>query len=258
MVKLSSAQHEYTVFADESGWTDRFFGYGGVFLPSSNVHLVEAKLEAFCSMSGFAQREMSWKKCSKGEVDRYCEFARLLWEIGDVISPLDFRAMVVDTERNAFREPDFNCATDEDGFYKLYHFFLTASLRKVAPSTTAYQIVIGTMTDQYPHRDEILRATTGGALRNYLGPSFTVAEVERASPRHQRVHQLADVLTGCVTFAFNRADSGSYKRAILDAVEQQVGRSLTKDFLPDLRPFNIWAFAARGRRRWAHGASGRS
>ena len=258
MVELSPTQREYLVFADESGWTDRYFAYGGVFLPSTNVDVVEARLEAFCSDFGFANREMSWKKCSKGEIDRYREFAQLLWEIGDVTPPLDFRAMVVDTERNAFREPAFDCATDEDGYYKLYHFFLTASLRKVAPSAIAYQIVIGSMTDQYPHRDEILRATTGGALRKYLGPTFTVAEVERARPRQQRIHQLADVLTGCVTYAFNRSDSGSDKRLILDAVEQRVGRSLTKDFLPDVRPFNIWAFAARGRRRWVRGASGRS
>lgn len=247
----------YTAFSDESGTSERYLVFGGVFLPTGLISEAEAALSEFCEGTGFATREMSWKKCSRGEVDRYVQFASLLWELNERVCTVDFRSLVVDTRQNPLRSGEFKCATDEAGFYKFYHFFLTKSFAIVAPEADEYEVVAGSTSDQYPHRTEVLTNTVSGALRKLFGDDVKVREVQRASPSQARLHQLADVLLGAVSFRYNRYDGNAPKSAVCHAIEERAGRTLSKDFRPRSRPFNVWAFTGSGRSRWVPGSAGR-
>jgi hypothetical protein len=246
----------YTVFADESAVRERFLCYGAVFLPTGLVEEAEKCLAEFCSRRGFGDREMSWKKCSSAEVDRYSEFAQLLWEINDRCCVCDFRALVVDTKQNPLRGGAFRCTSDEDGFYKFYHFFITRSLAIVAKDATEFDLVVGAADDQYPFRDEILDKTISGSLRKLLAQEITVREVQRAHPNQARLHQLADVLLGAVSYRFNRFERSKPKTGVCDTIESRLDKALTDDFRPGERPFNVWAFAGKGKSRWTEGARG--
>lgn len=247
----------YTVFADESGVRERFLLYGAVLLPSTNVHQAEAHLEPLCALLGFSGREMSWKKCSSGKVARYCTFADTLWELNDTVPPVDFRALVIDTSRNPLRDPDHGCDTLEDGFYKFYHFFISRSLQAVDARSDRFELYIASASDQYPYRADILESTIGGAMRQRFGGAASVTEVERTSPRQKRLHQLADVLVGAVSYRYNRNDSEAEKAQIAELIEHRLGKPLTADFFPSERPFNVWAFAQSGSQRWTPGSQGR-
>jgi hypothetical protein len=247
----------YTAFSDESGLAERYLVFGGILLPTGLIDEAERVLSAFCARSGFGSREMSWKKCSKAEVNRYVHFAELLWTLNEQVCAVDFRSLVIDTRRNSLRAGEFKCATDEAGFYKFYHFFLTKSFALVAPHADEYEVIAGSASDQYPYRTEILSNTVAGALRKHFGEEVDVREVLRASPAQTRLHQLADVLLGAVSFRFNRYDKNASKVAICSSIEHRLGRALNTDFRPSTRPFNVWTFTGIGQSRWVPGSAGR-
>lgn len=246
----------YTALTDESGIGEQYLLYGGVFLPSSHVEAAEAKLEDFCRARGFTDREMSWKKCSASKVERYCAFGELLWSLNDAYPPVDFRAMVVNTHLTPLRSEKFDCPTEEVGFYKFYYQFITRSLRIVAVGSTQFEIIVASLPDQYPYRTEVLRATVSGRLKQQFGDDTTVTEVTRGDPRQRRLHQLADVLLGAVSYAYNRSHRQSEKARICATLEARAGQPLDIDFRPEERPFNVWPFGPKGTRRWASGSQG--
>jgi hypothetical protein len=245
-----------SVFADESAVRERYMAFGGIFIASEDIDAAEEFLQDFAERRGFADREISWKNCSKGEVQRYCRFAELLWSLDEGLPRVDFRALVVDTRKTPLRSPDHRCPTEEDGFYRFYHHFLTASVRLVSRRTPAVHLFIAETTDRYPYRTEILTSTVGGALKRRLGSPFEIGETQRRSPRDFRLHQLADVLVGAVTYRWNEGTRPATKAPICECIEKRVGRRLDTDFKPQVRPFNVWTFTPIGKERWAAGGTG--
>jgi hypothetical protein len=247
---------DYVVFTDESGTRERFLIYGALYVPAEFAPAVEEWLEEFCRRNGFGAREVSWKKCSRAETSRYAVFTSQFWEMNAAVVPMDFRSLVVDTKANPVWHPSY-VSTREEGFYKFYHHFLCKSTEKAAWFGQRFLIYVGDTTDSYGHRTEILEKTVNGALRKAVAANFERVEVVRQAPRMSRTHQLADVLLGAVSYTENRAATApNHKGAICAAMEARIGRSLSRDFKPTERPFNIWRFAARGNRRWGAGSSG--
>jgi hypothetical protein len=248
---------DYAIFSDESGTRERFLTYGAIYIPEDCRLAAEERLEQFCITNGFGARELSWKKCSKREVERYGHFASLLWQLNADEVPIDFRSLVLDTVSNPLKAPAFGCNTVEDGFYRFYHHFLTKSTEKVAGFwARRFTVYVADTEDSYQHRTEILVTTVNGALRKALAANFEKADIRRVVPKANRLHQLADVLAGAVSYRKNQAGRPSWKGHVAAVIEEHVGGSLEQDFGPEERPFNIWWFAARGKRRWAPGSRG--
>lgn len=245
----------YSVFADESGRGERYLAIGALLLPTRQVARIERTLEDFCQRRGFAERELSWKKCSANEVERYIEFVRVLW--GLTAAPWDFRSIVLDQQKYPLKAPEYGANTEEEGFYRFYHSFLTRSIGKVAPREPPYQLHVAVTPDRYRHRTEILQKTVGGTLGKSSGRNWQIVEILRGQPKSYRIHQAADVLVGAVTCRVNDRNPRSPKRRLLEAIEQRLGKQLDHDFLPDERPFNVWFFTRVGDRRWASGSSGK-
>lgn len=234
-----------SVFTDESATRERFLCYGGVFLPTGLMDEAERLLEEYATKNGFVGQEMSWKKCSRGQEKRYGDFAALLWNINASVCCIDFRSLVVDTKKYPLVDPSFDCNTEEEGFYKFYHHFITRSVTLVASDADEYELWVASLSDQYPYRTEILNATIAGTLKKMLGAEVKVHQIKRTSPKEYRLHQLADVLLGAVSFKFNRNDDTARKRSLCGLIEAKVGQSLDSDFVPGQRPFNVWQFVSK-------------
>jgi hypothetical protein len=244
----ASSEH-YTVFSDESGVHERYLVYGALLIPTQRVESTNALLDKFCGQCGL-QGEISWKKCSKREIERYSDFAAQFWAIDP---PRDFRAMAIDTRKNPLESSEHGCDNPESGFYKFYYQFLTRSLQIAAPGVQECDVVVGDRSDSYRYRTDILQSTIGGDLKRRLGAN---AIVRRAQPRLNRVHQLADLLLGSVSYALNRASPSAYKEQLRLRIEQLVGHDLAHGSMPNERPFNLWGFSARGQPRWLPGDQG--
>ena len=243
----------YSIFADESGLTERYIAYGAILLPTASLDAAEESLQRFADSTIYKEREFSFKKCSRREVELYKGFIGSFWSLQGY--GLDFRAMVVDTHQNPMRCPQFGCETWEDGFYKFWYQFLVESARIVASNAKSFRLVVGDKTDEYPYRTEVLQTTVKGGLSGHLGSRFEVFELGRGRPKEQRVHQLADCLLGAVTHRLNKGDDASgHKTELREHVQAKVGKALNWDFGPHERPFNIWSFTAKGQKRWAPGS----
>lgn len=249
----------HLVFSDESGVGERVLGFGATFISGGNAEEAESLLEEFAGSRSFGKKEFSWKKCSGNELDRYKVFASKFWELRDRGLDLDFRALVVDVLTNPLTREPWS-STDEEGFYKFYHFFITRSLEQVAAHAPCVDLRVAILEDQYPYRTEILQKTIGGRLKEEFGDSTLVTEVERGTPKMARLHQLADVLLGAVTYRINNRDpkGKSRKRELCEHIESRVGRRLDHDFYPNERPFNVWFFSSTGQKRWGKGSTGRA
>ena len=57
------SRNDLIALTDESGPPQQFLCYGGVFALRGVARSAERLLVEYCSANGFADREMSWKKC---------------------------------------------------------------------------------------------------------------------------------------------------------------------------------------------------
>jgi len=246
------------VFTDESCLNEQYLGYGGIFIQEDCYIELESLLENYAINNGFTEREFSYKKCGKADVDRYIGFTKLFFDFlikknnenNEWVA--DFRSLIINTLTNPIK---FGDNSWEDGFYKFYFYFITRSISYIPNVSNAeFELNVADKTDSYKFRTEVLQITTSGALKgNY--PKSTVNEIKRDRPKQSRVHQLVDILLGCVTYRFNGKDSDN-KKALVDYFELRIGTPLNKDFKPDIRPINVWGFSSRGQRRWVVGATG--
>lgn len=249
----------YVVFSDESGVGEPVLGYGGTFILGSAVPEAEAVLEEFAQSRSFGHKEFSWKKCSRNELARYKLFVDKFWELQEGEIELDFRALVIDVHRNPLTKEPWS-SDHEEGFYKFYHFFITRSLEQMGATAPCLDLRVAVLEDQYPYRTEILQKTVAGRLKEEFSDDTLVTDVVRDTPKMARLHQLADVLLGAVTYRVNNRDpeGTSHKRGLCEHIERHVGRQLDVDFFPSERPFNVWFFTSSGQDRWGKGASGRA
>lgn len=247
------------VFADESCLSERCMGYGAIFIKDEYYDELEKHLEFYTQTNGINNREMSYKKCTTSDIDRYIGITKLFFDYlvekynqkKEWIA--DFRSLIINTETNPVK---FNNNSWEDGFYKFYFHFLTRSLNLITENRAyEFELNIADKSDSYPYRTEILQTTIGGAIRKNYGDKCILHEIERGNPKQSRIHQMADILLGCVTYRFNNKELEN-KAKLVEYIESRIGNSLNYDFLPHFRPFNVWGWTSKNQERWVKGATG--
>jgi hypothetical protein len=247
------------VFTDESCLNDQFLGYGGVFIKEEFYDELEGLLEDFAKKNGFEGREFSYKKCRQPVIDRYIGFISVFFNY--LIAKYkagngwvaDFRSLIINTQTNPIQLTEKSW---EEGFYKFYFHFITRSLFNITNSyNTEFELNIADKTDSYQFRTEVMQITTSGALKGHYGEKCTLNEIKRDNPKQSRVHQLADVLLGCVTYRFNNK-SNENKEELIQFFEKTIRTKLNIDFKPNNRPINVWGWTSKGQKRWVEGANG--
>jgi len=250
---------ELKVFTDESCLNDQFLGFGGIFIIEEFYDELEALLEDFANKNGFEGREFSYKKCRQPVIDRYIGFVNVFFNY--LIAKheagygwvADFRSLIINTNTNPIQLSEKSW---EEGFYKFYFHFITRSLFNITNSyNSGFELNIADKTDSYKFRTEVLQITTSGALKGHYGNQCTLKEIKRDNPKQSRVHQLADVLLGCVTYRFNNK-SNENKENLVQSIEKRIASKLDIDFKPKNRPINVWGWTSKGHKRWVEGASG--
>jgi len=247
------------VYTDESCLNEQFLGYGGIFIKEEFYNELETLLQEYAVNNGFEGREFSYKKCRQPVIDRYIGVINVFFDF--LITKYragngwvaDFRCLIVNTRTNPIQLTE---KTWEEGFYKFYFHFITRSLFNITRKyDTVFELNVADKTDSYKFRTEVLQIVTSGALKGHYGNQCIVNEIKRDSPKQSRVHQLADVLLGCVTYRFNNK-SNENKEDLVQHIEKRIGTKLDIDFKPKDSPINVWGWTSKGQKRWVEGASG--
>ncbi len=249
---------KFKIFTDESCLKDQFLGYGGMFINEYHFNILEAKLEKYAEENGYKGIEFSYKKSGNSNIDRYIGFTNVFFDYINEFRPrrnqiaVDFRSLLLNTHTNPLQLTE---KSEEEGFYKFYYQFITKSIFNITrqKEDIEFELHVADKPDSYQYRTEILNCTIGGCLKQEFGKYCHLKEIERGKPKEYRVHQLADVLLGCVTYRFNKKSNN--KEPLVAYVESRNGK-LFDDYKPWERKFNVWAFSSTGQKRWAPRAKG--
>jgi hypothetical protein len=240
--ELGPKQHH--VYCDESQTSGaRFTVYGGIILPAKNVGRVMEAVESIRFNRGMFH-EVKWEKVSRRDFDGYKALVDMTF---DLLSSrhMSFKSVVFDSHDRMYLRDRRH--TDE-GFYKLYYYFL---LHKFGPYAQTREHSLYVYLDE--RKTNYKLSTLHTILNNgiamkwaRLGPRV-VKTVEPRTSHRSALIQLADVLMGAVGYQCNgldrRTDASPHKVALAKHIAAKAGlKTLTVQTPWAKRDFEIWMF----------------
>lgn len=202
--------HDYTVI-------------GGIWIPSDSRAEIKEKLNAIKARYG-KMGELKWNKVSPSTKEMYKEVIDLFFNTFNI----RFRAITVNAK--LVDNVTFNYGSGELGFYKFYFQLI----QKWLIEGNSYKVFLDYKVNAQKSRVQdlcrILRYSTTATV-----------ELTQALPSEQSVLiQLADVLTGVVSSAFNDDDqTKESKRQLRMYVESYLGQSIDATH-PGETKFNVF------------------
>jgi hypothetical protein len=207
---FDKSSHDYTVI-------------GGIWIPTESRSDIKRKLNAIRTRYG-KLGELKWNKVSPATKDMYKEIIDLFFNTYNI----RFRAITIKTElvdNNAF-----NSGSGELGFYKFYFQLI----QKWLIEGNSYRIFLD-------YKVNAQRSRVQDLCRILRYSTTATVEFTQSLPSEQSVLiQLADVLTGVVSSAFNNSnDTKESKREVREHVERYLGHGI-KATLPSEQKFNVF------------------
>lgn len=202
--------HDYTVI-------------GGIWIPAESRKMLKQRIQGIKDKYG-RRGEMKWNKVSPTTKDMYKEVIDLFFNTYNI----RFRAITVKTE--LVDNSRFNNGSGELGFYKFYFQLI----QKWLIEGNSYKVFLDYKVNSQRNR-------LGDLCRILRYSSLAEVELTQALPSEQSVLiQLADVLTGVVSSAFNDDDkTRESKREIRKYVETYLGHGIVGT-LPSEQKFNVF------------------
>ena len=231
----------YNIYCDESRHTsdprDRYTVIGALACPREckrglvhAIHQLKARHDA--------QGEFGWKRLSPNREAFYGALADLF--LND--ENLSFRCIVVD--RHTLDHDTYNEGDAELGFYKLYYQMLVHWLQP----GNEYHLYLDWQQNEVTHRFSELQAV----LANKLSGRAKVACLEPVESDTQPLIQLADLLTGAVSYQWNGRHEAEGASQAKVRFAESLARGIGKTSLAQGTPrgadkFNIFDWRGRGR-----------
>lgn len=228
----------YNVYCDESCYLEHdrqpIMALGAVWCPMDHARLIAERLREVKAKHGLPRHlEVKWTKVSPGKVAFYLDLVHAFFAERD----LRFRAVVV-PDKSQLRHEDFE--QDHDTFYYKMYFEL---LRKILDPRSRYRIYLDIKDTRSSVKMEHLRRALSFNMRD-----FEQEVVERIQPvRSHEVEQvqLADLLLGAVSYANRNLATGAGKVALVQALREHTGYTLTSSTPLSEEKFNVFVWQAR-------------
>ena len=223
---------KYEIYCDESCWealydkqSHKYASIGGVWIPAERRQIVKgliAELKAKYGLYG----EMKWNHICPKSVEMYKDLVNMFFDDDQ----MRFRAICI--KASEVNHERFNAGNGELGFYKFYfqlihHWMLMGN---------SYQVFVDFKTNGYRHRVKEL-----GTILNHASTA-ELTQIQALPSDESVLIQLADVLTGAVSSAFNSnklmSDS---KQSIRELIESRLGHGIMGTWAsePKFNVFNI-------------------
>lgn len=172
--------------------------------------------------------EAKWRRVSKQALPFYKDLVDIFFD-----SELRFRVMVIRTDELDIRWHDNNI---ELMFYKFYYFMLRGWL----DDCNDYRVFTDVRTNSLPGRlRELERVLNNAALTSSI-------DVQAIPSQESVLMQIADVLTGAVSYKFHYRRSSNPKLALVQHIESRLGRLLNGATAKSEQKFNIFRFKPGG------------
>jgi len=206
---------------------------GAVWCPVSEARRIFEEIRAIETAHGLATNfEIKWTKVSPAKVDFYLDIVRYFFDEGN----LHYRAIIA-PDKSKLRHGDFG-QTHDDWYYKMYY----GMLKQIILEDNTYRIYL----DYKDTRGGKKVATLRNALTHRFG-DYSSSIFERIQIVHSHeveLIQMADLLTGAVSYANRGLESSSAKNALIEGIEVRSRHSLIKSTALAERKFNLLVWRA--------------
>jgi hypothetical protein len=178
--------------------------------------------------------ELKWTKVSASKVEFYKDVITYFIENDD----LAFRAVVV-PDKAKLRHADFN-QTHDDFYYKLYFQLI----RHWLDQDHQFRIFLDVKDTRSLAKTKKLQEVLANSQYDF--DRSIVQSIELVRSEQVELVQLADLLTGCVSYANRGLTTNAGKVELVDYLRHRSLRSLTKTTLISEHKVNVFVWQPRG------------
>lgn len=207
---------------------------GAVACPTAKAHEIADRLRDFRERHGLPRWfEMKWTKVSPGKLPFYLDILDYFFDDDD----LRFRALVI-PDKTQLRHEDFD--QDHDTFYyKMYYTLLKAML---SPEER-YSIFLDIKDTRSHAKEERLRESLCNTLHDR--DQKVIERLQSVRSVEVQQIQLADLLTGIVSYANRGLESSPAKTALVERMRKRSGYRLTFSTLLRAEKVNVFRWEAQ-------------
>jgi len=219
------------VYTDESRIKgERFMLIGGLWIPTTSEQRLRDGIAVVRHTFGM-RAEFKWTKVSDSKLDAYKRFMDTFFDCAAAA----FHCIVIDVTILDYAM--FHRGDEELGFYKFYYQLLS---RKLDFGNT-YFVYTDYRHNRKANRLAALKITTnrywGKTKQQGIEP---VRTIEPRDSKCEDLLQLTDVLLGATGYAWNGLTGRAAKLALIQHIEQRLGRPLTIPSSPRTPKCNVW------------------
>lgn len=173
--------------------------------------------------------ETKWTKVSPAKVAFYTGLINYFFDNND----LSFRALIVPDKSKL--QHDIHCQTHDEFYYKMYF----TSLKTILDPHCIYRIYLDIKDTHSNKLQEVICNSMYDFKRQI------VKSVQPVRSHEVEQIQLADLLTGAVSYANRQLSSSPAKTALVDLIRTRSGYSLTQSTLLREKKFNVFVWHAQ-------------
>ncbi len=227
----------FNVYCDESCYMEHdglgVFVLGAVWCPAEKVREVAVRLREIKVAHGMAPDfEVKWNKVSPSQAHFYADVIDYFFDDDD----LHFRTVVA-PDKMLLRHADFG-QTHDDWYYKMYYQLLIQLLQP----GSAYRVYLDVKDTLSAAKVEKLSAVLSTSVYDFSRE--IIQRVQAVRSHEVELLQLADLLTGMVSYAHRGLSSSPAKKVLVERVRERSGFQLTKSTLLREDKFNVFVWSA--------------
>lgn len=202
---------KFNIYCDESSIdnpSSPMMVIGALFIERSSVPEIKEKIKEIREKHG-VNGELKWVKTSKKTLPFYEELFQYLFSIDS--ARVTFRCILVDKSQVNYEK--YHKQDKELAFYKFYYQLLKRRLKD-----DKYYIFL----DFRPSKNK----NSVRRLGEFLGMFSRGIEHIQAYPSHENIFiQLADVLSGAVSFSRNTPEGSESKKELIKVIAKAIGKN---------------------------------
>lgn len=234
------------IFCDESSQNgSKYFVLGALFYDVDQEEM-EATLESV-KLKYMLKGEIKWDKVPRKPGKYFDGYKALLDTF--VRLPIEFKAIIIDTEKYPLDHPVHFGGDHELGYYKFYYQLLYNGVIVLDPKLN-FQVRLDYRPKADDDRIVELSACIDAQARKHGFPDiegFRCCSIEERNSKALHSLQLADLLAGIVAARWNQKTKNPTRLELIRYLENLLKIDISTSSFRSERKFNRWVFEARAK-----------
>lgn len=227
----------FNVYIDESCHLENdgmpIMAFGAIWCPKNESRRLAQELRDIKARHR-ARGELKWSKISVARVEFYIEL--IDWFLAE--QPLHYRGLVVQ-QKDLLNHHQFNQGDHDIFYYKM----LFSLLNKMLSPDSKYDIYLDIKDTRSRLKLHKLREVLCNNVYDFT--SQMIHHIQNTHSYEMELMQVADLLTGALSYRHRGLTSNSAKVAVLEHLEKRWGRSLLRTTPLAEQKLNLFIFQPR-------------